>query len=183
MSIATGLSADDYLSGDFDRDTELLFGEVIVNDPTREHQRVVGRTFYALETWVRAETGRGEVSFGGNWVFGPDTVLKPDVWWVRTERLSELGSARHDTVPDLAVEIRSPGTWRYDVGPKRALYERRGVGELWLVDPPGQVVLVCRRSRPTVATFDVVAEVAVGEVLTSPLLADFALSVDELVTG
>lgn len=181
MSIATGLSADDYLSGDFDRDTELLHGEVIVNDPRLEHQRLVGRIFYTMETWVRAGAGRGEVSFGGNWVFGPTTVLKPDVWWIRSERVAELGSARHDTAPDLAVEVRSAGTWRYDIGPKRALYERGGVGELWLVDPPGRVVIVTRRSTPSTATFDVALEVGLGQVLTSPLLPGFELTVDELV--
>jgi Uma2 family endonuclease len=183
MSIATGLTADDYLSGDFDRDTELLHGEVIVNDPRLEHQRLVGRIFYALETWARARDGRGEVGFGGNWVFGPDTVLKPDLWWIRSERVTELGSARHDTVPDLAVEVRSAGTWRYDIGSKRALYERGGVRELWLVDPPGSVVIVNRRSAPLAAGFDVTLEVALGQVLTSPLLPSFELAVNELLAA
>ena len=39
--------------------------------------------------------------------------------------------------PDFVLEVASPGTWREDVGPKRRLYARLGVGEYWLYDPLG----------------------------------------------
>lgn len=38
-------------------------------------------------------------------------------------------------VPDLVVEILSPSTSSRDRGEKKAIYERNGVRELWLVDP------------------------------------------------
>lgn len=180
MSIVTRLTAEEFVHGDLPRNTELLFGEVIVTDPTLLHQRIIKRLLYALEQWVRSARARGEVGFGGNWVLGPDTVLVPDLWWISTDRQGELSSLWHDTVPDLAVEVRSPGTWRYDVGPKRTLYEQAGVAELWLVDPPGEVVLVNRRSTGS-ATFDELLEVGLDETLTSPLLADFSITVAELL--
>ena len=70
--------------------------------------------------------------------------------------------------------------WRYDVGAKRAVYERGGLPELWLVDDRAQSVLVYRRSAPAEPTFDVALELARGETLTSPQLPGFALSLDEL---
>lgn len=52
-----------------------------------------------------------------------------------------------DFVPDLAVEVRSPSTWRYDTTVKFRLYEVAGVGEVWLVDTASKSVLVSRRSK------------------------------------
>jgi Uma2 family endonuclease len=38
----------------------------------------------------------------------------------------------------MVVEVRSPTTWRYDIGRKRELDERHGVRELWLADTAGR---------------------------------------------
>jgi Uma2 family endonuclease len=76
-------------------------------------------------------------------------------------------------------EVRSPSTWRDDIGAKKARYEQYGLPELWLVDTAADIVLVFRRSSPKAPSFDV-SLVARGDVLTSPLLPGFALALDEL---
>ena len=48
-------------------------------------------------------------------------------------RLWEEGKA-----PDFALEVASESTWREDVGRKRDLYAKLGVGEYWLFDPQGE---------------------------------------------
>ncbi|MGI8730138.1 MAG: Uma2 family endonuclease [Solirubrobacteraceae bacterium] len=78
------------------------------------------------------------------------------------------------------VEIRSPSTWRYDVGTKKSVYEREGLPELWLVDGEGRVVLVFRRSSPRAPTFDIELELDAAALLQSPQLPDFALALGEL---
>lgn len=79
------------------------------------------------------------------------------------------------------VEVRSPTTWRYDVGAKRDVYERVGAAELWLVDTEAASVLVYRRSSAEVgAGFGVALELAADEALTSPLLPGFSVTVAEL---
>jgi Uma2 family endonuclease len=83
-------------------------------------------------------------------------------------------------MPDIAIEVRSPSTWRYDVGVKRSLYEREGLRELWLIDTRAQTVLVFRRSRQEAAAFDVALELERDEQLTSPQLPGCALALDEL---
>jgi Uma2 family endonuclease len=85
-----------------------------------------------------------------------------------------------DGPPDLAVAVRSPSTWRLDVGTKKRVYEERGLTELWLVDTEADVVLVFRRSSADAPVFDVALEFTRGETLTSPLLEGFALAVDDL---
>ena len=46
--------------------------------------------------------------------------------------LHEVGQA-----PDFALEIASVSTYRNDLGPKRDLYARLGIGEYWRFDPTG----------------------------------------------
>ena len=87
---------------------------------------------------------------------------------------------RPQPIPDIAAEIRSPSTWRHDIGPKKAHYEQYGLPELWLVDTAADEVIVYRRSTPQARSFDVSLELARGDDLTSPLLPGFALPLDEL---
>jgi Uma2 family endonuclease len=83
-------------------------------------------------------------------------------------------------VPRLAVEVRSPSTWRYDIGPKKAAYERAGLRELWLVDTAASEVLIFRRSEPDAPAFDVALELERSDTLTSPQLGGFELPLVEL---
>lgn len=174
----TGVSVEVFLEGDFPEGAWLVEGEVVVTDPTFEDQRIAGLILAALLTWTREAKGRGTAGFGGNWTIAPGTVYKPDAWWVGEGRMPQ--GVRSDMAPDLAVEVRSPGTWMFDVGIKRRRYEEAGVAELWLVDTPAETVLVLRRSSAEMVEFDVALEVASGKALTTPLLDGFELAVGDL---
>lgn len=180
MSTTTGLSVEEFLERDWTPDTQLVDGEVVVNDPTFWHQHIAGLIYAAVLDWSRQGAGRGMPGLGGNWVLAAGQVYKPDVWWAGEDRVPRREAARSDTPPDLVVEVRSPRTWSIDVGRKRRVYEDAGVAELWLVDTPARVVLVLRRSRPEEPTFDVALELGEEEQLSSPLLPGFALPVAEI---
>jgi len=66
----------------------------------------------------------------------------PDIAFVSRECLGIVGPVRIDGAPDLIVEILSPSTRRRDATTKRALYERYGVREYWLIDPIARTVTV-----------------------------------------
>jgi len=100
-------------------------------------------------------------------------------WLAERHRPDDLRQ-RLTRLPDLCVEIRSPRTWRYDVGAKKSAYEAAGLSELWLVDDIAATVLIFRRSRPEIAAFDVALELGRGDTLTSPQLAGFELALDDL---
>ena len=76
--------------------------------------------------------------------------------------------------------MRSPSTWRYDIGAKKAAYERHWLPELWLVDTAADAVLVFRRSGAAQPSFDVALELGLADSLSSSLLPGFGLSLDEL---
>ena len=71
----------------------------------------------------------------------PTRRVAPDVFVIfgvpdhhrMSYRLWEEGKA-----PDFALEVASESTWREDLGRKRGLYAKLGVGEYWLFDPQGE---------------------------------------------
>ena len=182
MSLATGarLTADEFLArDDWPRYTQLIEGEVVVNQPALPHQLLVGRSYARLLAWTEEAPGRGLACLSVDVRVTPTNVYGPDVWWVGEERRPAPGQLALVGVPDLVVEVRSPSTWRFDIGSKRVRYEEAGVAELWLVDTSAASVLVYRRSAPQATGFDVALELESGDHLTSPLLAGFALDLDE----
>jgi Uma2 family endonuclease len=107
-------------------------------------------------------------------------VFVPDVSWYSSTGAPDVHGPRPYPMPDLAIEVRSPSTWVYDIGAKRAGYERRRLPELWLVDTTAEKLLVFRRSKPESQTFDVALELSPDEALRSPLLPGFALALEDL---
>jgi len=77
----------------------------------------------------------------------PAMVRKPDVSFVRLERLS-LAQATAEghcpVVPDLAVEVLSPNDTAYEVDAKVQLYLDAGARLVWVVNPQQQTVEVHR---------------------------------------
>ena len=87
----------------------------------------------------------GDGGPGGWWIiFEPELhtgedILVPDFAGWRHGRMPEPPTGAYSTlVPDWVCEVLSPSTRRLDLGGKRAVYAREGVGYLWLVDPDAQ---------------------------------------------
>lgn len=158
---------------------QLVDGAIVRSQPTDRHQRLVVNVAYALEAWSRAEPGRGRPNLSVDVQLDEHNVYAPDLWWVPDDRVP-LGGQELEGVPALVVEVRSPSTWRHDIGVKKRRYGESGVAELWLVDTESGSVLVFRRSTPREPDFDLAVERADGETLTSPLLPGFAVPVAEL---
>jgi Uma2 family endonuclease len=177
-TVAERFTADEYLAREDPRRTELVEGVLVVNEPTVLHQRVVGLIYAALLAFTGTAGGHGVVSLPLDIRLDDATVLAPDVLWFAEP--IDLGAPRAPRMPDLAVEVRSPATWVYDIGPKRELYERHGLRELWLADTASRTLLVYRRSDPQ-GGFDVQAELTAEQTLSSPLLPGFAVPVGELI--
>lgn len=183
MSVAQKMTADEFLrlpEDPFGRTSQLIAGEVVMNEPLPLHQYVLRDLQFALVAWTRAEPGRGRVSPPLDVRLDDHNVYGSDVLWYAHGRVPRRDGGRPSPIPDIAVEVRSPSTWRKDRTIKKPVYEQQGLPELWLVDTAAECVLVFRRSTPDAATFDVELTVSRGELLTSPLLPGFALALDAL---
>jgi Uma2 family endonuclease len=181
MSTAARITADEYFAVSVERDfTELIDGVIVVDEPFLLHNLAQGNVFTALSNWTRAAPKRGFAALPASIAVDRHNVFSPDVLWISEERLPDPLEGRIEHLPDLAVEVRSPSTWRYDVGKKKATYERGGLPELWLVDTAAWTVLVFRRSSRDAARFDVELELSYSDELTSPQLPGFSLQVERL---
>lgn len=159
---------------------QLVEGELVVHDPLISHQRAVSRVLFALQRWTETGPDRGEATLPLDVQVDDLNVYHPDVMWFDDDLASALIDRRPYPLPTIAVEVRSPSTWRYDIGAKKSRYEQYGLPELWLVDTVATVVLVFRRSTPDGAAFDVSLELAVNDTLASPLLPGFELPLRDI---
>ena len=186
MPVAERVTAEQFLElpvPDHGRPWNLIAGEVVVSEPTALHGDIVGNLLFALESWARSEPGRGRAAVPRDVKLDAFNVFAPDILWYAEGRVPPRESQPPYAMPDIAVEVRSPTTWRYDIGPKKAGYERHGLPELWLVDTAAEEVLVFRRSVATSAAFDETLELARHQTLTSPRLPGFSLALAGLFAG
>jgi Uma2 family endonuclease len=180
MPVTERITADEYLALDLPPRHELVDGRVVVNAPSLRHALLTTRLLVALNDWTRERDDRGLVVVPIDVAVDRYNVYAPDLLWYSAARSPSPDAPPPYPLPDLAIEIRSPSTWRHDVGVKKRVYESEGLPELWLVDGSANAVLAFRRSTPSVPTFDVALEYGSGENLASPLLAGFALGVGAL---
>lgn len=73
--------------------------------------------------------------------FSGHDMSEPDIGYITRDRLATIKSKRIEAAPDLVVEVLSPSTRQRDLGIKKALYERVGVREYWIVDPAARSVI------------------------------------------
>ncbi len=178
---ATRMTAEQYYAVTVEGDRkQLVDGQIVVNDPKLIHGVLQVRLGAALQGWMDAGEGRGICSMPTDVRMDEHNVYGPDLVWIAEEHRPVDLYRYPERVPDLCVEIRSPGTWRYDVGAKKRVYESGGLPELWLVDYVGETLLAFRRSAPAMDRFDIALELGRGETLASPQLPGFALSMDAL---
>lgn len=71
-------------------------------------------------------------------------VDQPDLLFVAKDNLRIVGEHGIEGAPNLVVEVLSSTSGKYDLGPKRSVYARTGVEELWIVDPARRTLALYR---------------------------------------
>ncbi len=125
----------------------LLDGELLRISPTSiRHGRFAIRFGGRLERFV-AENGIDGIvgtEIGFLVARDPDTVLAPDIAFIRTDRLppdADLDSFA-PVAPDLAIEIVSPSDRGSEVLEKALLYLNAGTHLVWVLLPRRETVMV-----------------------------------------
>jgi Uma2 family endonuclease len=124
----------DYRSWPDDQRWEIIGGEAYAMSPapSLRHQTVVGRLHTAMARHFSSGTcslflAPVDVKLSDEDVVQPDLVVACDP--------GQLRGTHVEGAPSLVVEVISPSTHLHDRKHKIALYERYGVGEVWLVTP------------------------------------------------
>ena len=170
------MTADEYLAlGEEFRGTQLIAGEVVVTSRSRAPARLHGPARRARDL-VASRAWRGRVA-------ARRPLDDRNVYARTSSGMPRAGPGRDDgrpsPMPNIAVEVRSPSTWRYDVRsscPSTRSAGCRSCGSSTRARTP------CSSSGGRAATpgFDVALELELGEQLTSPQLPGFSLALSEL---
>lgn len=107
-------------------------------------------------------------------------VVEPDLLLVLRRSPALVTEANVQGPPDLVIEILSPSTAARDRGLKRKLYEKHGVREYWLVDPDERSIEILRSMDGRLV---LAQKTARGDRLTSAVLPDLVIDLDELFRG
>ncbi|HXH94343.1 MAG TPA: Uma2 family endonuclease [Thermoanaerobaculia bacterium] len=152
---------------------EIIDGEHYVNpSPITRHQRVSMRLILEISVYLR-EHPMGELFHAPlDVVFSRYDVVEPDLIFISNERREIITTKNIQGSPDLLIEILSESNRKYDEVTKRALYERTGVGEYWIVDPSANTV---RAFRNEAGQYEPAAELSRNDLLTSPLFPNFEI--------
>jgi Uma2 family endonuclease len=116
---------------------EVIRGELHMSPaPNVNHQQASIGLAVALHIFVKKHH-LGRVLEAPVDVILPDlaTPVQPDIVFIHADNSEIIKTANIEGVPDLIVEISSPGTARYDRRTKYRLYAEAGVREFWIVDP------------------------------------------------
>lgn len=128
---------------------ELVKGELKQMSPAGFEHGVVGMNIgMLLARYVKANN-LGVVCLaetGFKIASDPDTVLAPDVSFVRRERIPQSGrpKAFYPGAPDLAVEVISPGDTKKEVAGKVEDWLAAGSLAVWVINPKRVTVTIHR---------------------------------------
>lgn len=139
----------DYLKWPDGERWELIDGEAFAMSPapTISHQTLAGQLFRQIDEALDGAPCRALIAPVDVLLPATDeaddyttTVVQPDILVVcDPEKITERNVRG---APDWIIEVLSPATARHDHLTKRALYERAGVREYWLVHPVDRVITV-----------------------------------------
>ena len=89
----------------------------------------------------------------------PDTVRAPDVAWFAPGRLIRGRPGFPELVPDLAVEVKSPGNSWPEITAKAYMWLSYGSQQVWVADPPTTTITIYRlNTAPVTLSEDDVLE-------------------------
>ncbi len=129
---------------------EVINGVLYVTTaPSPSHQWCAGSLFRLLSDHLDAQQPAPGILFlAPTGVILPTGPVIPDLVYFHMSNLHILTKKRIVGVPDILIEIASPGTAAYDRREKQDSYAQSGVPEYWWIDPAHRTVEVLVLDRP-----------------------------------
>lgn len=179
VKTATRYTYADYLTWSDDTRWELIDGTAyaMVPAPTTRHQAIQLNLARLLSTFFRGKPCKPfiapvDVKLSDSDLLQPDFLVVCDL--KKIEEKAIVGA------PDLVIEILSPSTETRDRREKKAIYQRYGISEYWLVSANG---FVEQYVLGTNAQYGAPVIASVGESLASTRFPELVLAVSEIFEG
>jgi Uma2 family endonuclease len=174
----------DYLTWQFSERIELIRGRLFPMSPAPStlHQRVSRELSLRIFTFFnrsncQAFSAPFDVRLPVNLKKGEiSTVVQPDLCVIcDTDKIDEHGC---NGVPDLIIEILSPGNTKREMRDKYRVYEEAGVREYWLIHPLDKEVRIYVLNE--MGVFVGMAPVIEEDVLVSTIFPDLQINLQEV---
>lgn len=158
---------------------EILEGELFMTpSPKTKHQVVSRNLLVAISIFLRNSSNIGKVfSAPYDVILSPSNVVEPDVIFISNENSDIITEDNIQGSPDLLVEIVSPSTERNDREKKKAVYEKFGVKEYWIVDPEKEEVEIYTLVQNKYRLFDCINK---ESTLSSSVINGFSIEAKQL---
>jgi Uma2 family endonuclease len=117
---------------------EIIDGSIYMTPPPNaDHQdislKLSARIFLSIEN--KKNSGRVFAAPFGVFLDENENAVQPDIVYIRARNKSIIKPDAAHGVPDLLIEILSPGNRNHDLRRKKNIYLRFGVPEYWIIDP------------------------------------------------
>jgi Uma2 family endonuclease len=133
-----------------DRLFELINGRMVEKVPTEEHGIIVGNILAPLRGFAKQhKLGRVSTEARHRLPNDDENALLPDVSFRAGLSTPVVRRGAIPTMPDLAVEVQSPGQSDDDMEEKAAYYLAHGSHMVWLMFPAKRLVGVHRPGQAT----------------------------------
>lgn len=144
--IKPGVSEEEFYALGEDSAWEYLDGRLVMSPASMRHEDLF-RFVLTLLSGFLGERGGARV-FGSRYPMRLDERWspEPDLLVVRDERRHLLTEKRLEGPADWVIEIVSEGDPSFEVREKLPRYREAGIGEIWLIDPFAERVLVERKA-------------------------------------
>jgi Uma2 family endonuclease len=115
---------------------QLINNQLIMSPaPKDRHQKLLVILSRRMGVFIEKKQ-LGELRVAPSDVFlNEENIYQPDIYFISTENLAGFQEDGFHGIPDLIVEILSPGSEKLDRVDKLKNYELCGVKEYWIVDP------------------------------------------------
>ncbi|MCG6551253.1 MAG: Uma2 family endonuclease [Candidatus Magnetominusculus sp. LBB02] len=116
--------------------SEIIEGDLTMTPaPGFSHQYVVTNLFFIFNKHIKERIGGYIVTAPTDVILSDVNIVQPDILYISKARRGIIRERGVFGPPDLVVEIISPSSHYRDVHVKKALYERFGIAEFWIVNP------------------------------------------------
>jgi len=138
---------------------ELIRGVLCETMPTgHQHGTIVTNLVILLGNFIKPrKLGSLTASDSGVWLErDPDTVREPDIAYFSAAKipLEETVAGYAEVVPDLVVEVASPGDTSREINDKALMWLSFGARLVWVAHPDRRTVDVHRANHPVVTLSD-----------------------------
>jgi Uma2 family endonuclease len=137
-----------------------------------------------MNLWQIFRQAQESLGFEGHGIGGVDISLtendavQPDYFFFPEPRKDSLIAGQYfKGTPALIMEVLSPFSRAIDRGPRKEIYRRAGVRQLWLIEPITLTIELYQLER---GEYHLTATVSPGEVLPVPDMDGFSIAADDV---